>query len=193
MFLKSVVVCLLALSAVAQAAVEGGQTTVKRKKVAIVEEDSSPSDLGKNVVAFELLGRGLLYGVSYDRMISENVALGMGYSNWSAGSQDFRINFNIIPVYANYYFQPGSHRGYISGGAELISAKWDFDSSISTTYTDAFGNKRTNAGAASGVAPIVGGGYEYRGDGGFLFRATGYLLVAAKTQPWFGLTFGGAF
>jgi hypothetical protein len=43
------------------------------------------------------------------------------------------------------------------------------------------------------VFPVLGVGFESRGDTGFLFRATAYGIVSSDVHPWLGFTFGYAF
>jgi|GEM_PF-3304992 len=141
---------------------------------------SSGSSLqNPNAISFELLGRGILYSFNYDRELSQNFALGAGYVSYSATSGSSSATLTVIPLYANWYFSPGPHRGFLTAGADLVM----LSASLSGYQL-----------GASGLAPIAGGGYEYRGPGGFLFRGTGYLVVGTvSSTATIGLTFGYAF
>lgn len=200
MWIKSVLAFALAFSALAQAAEISaqGQTSSKKRKVMLVEEEEvGASDLGKNGLSVELLGRGLLYGLYYDRLLTEQIALGIGFSNFSASSETSKSTATIIPIYGNFYFTKGSHRPFITGGADIVTVTWNHTNTSSSTFIrgeDPWGRPYTdNKGSASGTIPVLGGGYEFRGQGGFLFRGTLYQMFAgAKNVTWFGLSFGAA-
>ncbi len=132
----------------------------------------------RNGMSLELLGRGLLYSFNYDYLISDSVALGAGVANYSFSSGSSSASAWIIPIYANYYLTGGRHRWFATGGANLILA------SGSTGGDDRV--------TGSGVAGVVGGGYEYRSDGGFLFRAAPYVFVGKASGAWLGVSFGYA-
>ncbi len=132
-----------------------------------------------SALSLEILGRGGLYSLNYDKSLSDSLGLGLGLSAYSASAAGVSASIVLIPVYVNYYFSPNNHRGFISGGLDIynITAKIDSFGSVSGT----------------GAFAVVGGGYEYRGDGGFLFRAAPYFLVAGKVAVTLGLSFGAAF
>jgi hypothetical protein len=139
-----------------------------------------------NAVSFELLGRGLLYSLDYDRQVTDEVAIGIGYSQFGQGEYDKNgvhydaIHITVIPVYLNYYLEnSGTQRWYITGGLDFVSG---------TISSNGFSD------TGSGVGIVAGGGYEYRSDSGFLFRATPYIVASTGgARLWGGLTFGYAF
>jgi hypothetical protein len=141
--------------------------------------DSNPADDRPNALSIELLGRGLLYSFNYDRSLSEHFALGVGIAAYSASSNGSSASAVIIPVYGNYYFSPGPHRGFVTAGVDIVSVS---------------ANLSGNTIGAGGAAPIIGGGYEYRGEGGFLFRFPAYILIGnGQSTVTIGLGFGFTF
>src|SRR4051812_43194574 len=61
-----------------------------------------------NALSLEIMGRGLLYSVDYDRSISYQVALGIGISIFSLNSSlnEASGSIRMIPIYSNFYFSP---------------------------------------------------------------------------------------
>jgi hypothetical protein len=138
---------------------------------------SVPSDdYRRHAISVELLGRGLLYSFNYDYLIHDDIALGAGLSTYSFSSGNSTARVTFLPVYANYYFTPGEHRWFASGGVNLIHASGKIDQ-----------NEKISG---SGAAGILGGGYEFRGDNGFLFRATPYVFVGKASGFWLGFSLG---
>jgi hypothetical protein len=151
-----------------------------KKPAAPVEEtvesaESSPaSQLQKNAITFELLGRGVAYSFNYDYLILDNFGLGAGLSYYGSGS----ANLLIIPVYGNFYPLGERHRLLLTAGPTFLT----------------FSGKTSNDSIkASGVAFNAGVGYEFRGESGFIFRATPYVYFGQISTAWLGLSFGYAF
>lgn len=138
--------------------------------------DSAYTDYRRHSVSLELLGRGLLYSFNYDYLIHDDIAVGAGLSTYSFSSGTSNARLTFVPVYANYYFTPGEHRWFASGGVNLIHASGSID--------------KDEKISGSGAAGILGGGYEFRGDSGFLFRATPYVFVGKASGVWLGLSLG---
>lgn len=139
-----------------------------------------------NSLSFELLGRGLLYSLNYDREVTPEIGVGFGLSFWKVGAHDAdnkhyeATRITIVPIYLDYYFYNNrGNRFYVNGGLDMISAK--FSDSAFTNDSD------------SGVYFVAGTGYEYRGDNGFLFRGTLYLFFAGDIHLWPGLSLGYSF
>lgn len=132
-----------------------------------------------NAVSLEILGRGGLYSLNYDRMLTDDFALGAGFSSYSVSSGNSNAKALIFPIYGNYYFTGGPHRWFATAGANVISASGNLDGDAQIS--------------GSGVAGTLGGGYEYRGDSGFLFRAAPYVFVGNASGLWLGLSLGYAF
>jgi len=145
---------------------------------------SDSSDSHGNALSLEVLGRGGLYSINYDHMISNYMAVGIGFSHWSFSFID-TDSITIIPIYANLYSSPKPNRAFLTAGVDVVF--------ISETDSDGLGDG-LGSFTESGAGAVLGGGYEYRGTSGFLFRAAPYLVVAsggiALTA---GLSFGVTF
>jgi hypothetical protein len=143
-------------------------------------EVTPKDDMRRHNLSLELLGRGLLYSFNYDYMLTDDLALGAGFSRTSISAGRSDASAWILPVYANYYFTPGKHRVFATGGANFVVASGTIDGSESKV-------------TGSGLAGVVGGGYEFRADNGFLFRAAPYLFVGKASGVWAGLSLGYSF
>jgi hypothetical protein len=136
-------------------------------------------------MSVELLGRGGLYTLNVDHMLSDQFAVGVGFSYWTLSDLFSTINVLIIPVYGNFYFNTGPHRAYLTGGLDIAY--------VSASDTSGLGDGLGSI-TASGVGVVLGGGYEFRGDGGFLFRASPYFVIGSGgVAVTGGLSFGYAF
>lgn len=133
----------------------------------------------QHTVSLELLGRAGLYSFNYDYSFNPNVSAGAGFSFYSISSGGDSATLIILPVYVNYYFMEHVHRPFVSGGIDLLFASAKVGGS--GTFT------------GSGAAAIIGGGYEYKGDSGFVFRAAPYFLIASNSGLWLGLSAGYSF
>lgn len=141
-------------------------------------DSGSGMDMRRNALSLELLGRGGLYSLNYDYLLRDDLALGAGLSTYSISAGGSNASAWIIPVYANYYITGQKHRLFVTGGADVIMASGNLSS-------DAQFN-------GSGIAGVFGGGYEYRGDSGFLFRAAPYVMVGKSSGAWVGFSLGYA-
>jgi hypothetical protein len=145
--------------------------------------DANTRVTNPNAISFELGGRGLLYSVDFDRVLNENLAVGIGVGTVSTNNST--VGTGVIPVYGNYYFSESAGSLFATLGANLI----------------------TNAGSLSGLNSNVGNvqftnspiqltfglGYEYRSDPGFLVRVAAYGIYAGNVSPWGGFTIGYSF
>ncbi len=75
-----------------------------------------------NAISAELLGRGFLYSINYDRSLNESFAIGAGFSYWSVSSFASKASIFAVPVYGNYYFSPDSNRGFLTAGLDFVGA-----------------------------------------------------------------------
>lgn len=179
----SVIWILLGLAFTSTAFAENSPAQLEASSASFDSELSHPNGL-----SLELLGRGGFYSVDYDRMISNSVALGVGFSYLSLNVYDFSsdnlfVSGFILPLYANFYFSPEPNHIFLTAGMDVILAYGRFSDS-----------KVTNEGTGGGVIGTLGAGYEYRGRGGFLLRLTPYLVLAAsRVYPSAGVSFGGTF
>lgn len=136
-----------------------------------------------NAISLETLGRGVLYSVNYDRSLGKSVSLGAGFSYYNFVAGPAHASLLVLPLYSNLYFLSDSHRPFITGGIDIVSISGKVDELLDNQIKL----------SASGAVPMLGGGYEFRGQGGFLFRAALYALVGPGILPWAGLSFGAAF
>jgi len=139
-------------------------------------------------VGLELFGRGLLYSVHVDQVLSEELAAGIGYGSVglkTPGGADLNTSAHMLPVYMNYYFMPEQGSVFATAGANLV-----------LNQSAASGNKAVMSGlvfSSSGVVPNFGVGYENRSPTGVILRVTAYGLIAQSFYPWFGFDLGFAF
>lgn len=141
-----------------------------------------------NVAGVEVLGRGLLYSAFFDRVVSDDLAAGIGIGTTKTqdlNGNDASKSATLIPAYANFYFNRDQGSLYATGGVTLITNSSDVSNLKSTTGAVEFGT--------ASVLPTFGLGYENRSDAGFLVRFTGYGIVGKKLAPWIGFSFGYAF
>jgi hypothetical protein len=143
-----------------------------------IAQDSMAEETGatsrKNALSLELLGRGGLYSFNYDYSILKDLAIGAGAAFYSAAG----ASASVFPVYASQYFGGENHRFMVTGGPTLVLASASADSATLN---------------GKGIAGTIGAGYEFRGDSGFLFRATPYFNFGALSGVWLGLSGGMTF
>jgi hypothetical protein len=127
----------------------------------------------QNAIFAEIGGKGLLYGVFYERSISENFGFGVGFSAWSFSWFGTDVSVAIIPVYASIYPVGTKHRIYIDLGADFAPG---------------------SSGESSAIG-VAGFGYNYRGAGGGYFKVGPSLFFDSdgEIRPWANLSFGFAF
>jgi hypothetical protein len=144
---------------------------------------SNPSAL-----SLELGGRGLLYSLNFDRVLSDNLAAGFGIGTVTASLSNLTATSQsspILPVYFNFYFMQDAGSLYVTGGADLLTSP----SSVS-------GLTSSPGGLGFSSSPILltlGLGYEFRSDAGYLVRAAAYGVYGSSLVPWGGISFGYSF
>jgi hypothetical protein len=135
-----------------------------------------------NAFLLEVLGKGGLYSIAYERALADRVAVGGGLSYWPEnqqtqefGESDSRVF--TIPVYGNaYLYQVIRSKIFATGG-----------------ITWAFASADTDLESISGNGPIgtIGVGYEYRAnEKSYLIRVTPQILIGDEITPWIGLSIG---
>lgn len=134
-----------------------------------------------NSVSVELWGRAWLYSLDYDHLFSNRFALGAGISYWNTNYWRTNVysSTTVIPIYGNYYFPSRSTRFFVTAGADMILASGTTNSNI--------------VFQSSGGAAVLGGGFEYRGNQGFLFRLSPYIILGSSTVITIGASLGGVF
>jgi hypothetical protein len=133
-----------------------------------------------NTIYAELGGKGLAYGLYYERLVSGSVGLTIGFSTWSF-SFFSSIDVTIIPLFVSWYSVGQENHLYVDAGIDYASLSAEIGP---------FGTA-----AGSGVIPILGSGYCYRNNNGGLYFKVGPLLLFApgRVQPWGNLTLGATF
>lgn len=142
-----------------------------------------------SAVSVEILGRSMLYTVAYDQVLNDDLAVGVGLGtvslNFRGTDTDAGKSATMIPVYMNYYFMKEGGSPFLTGGVTLITNH----SSVKNLETTTGGLEIPS----SNVMPTFGGGYENRGDNGFLFRIAAYAVAGRSLTPWMGFSFGYSF
>jgi hypothetical protein len=148
-------------------------------------DDARP--VNPNAVSIELLGKGFLYTLNYDRALTEDVFAGIGFGSVglnNALGNSSNVTADMFPVYVGYYFVREHGTPFVEVGASAITSN-----NVKGLVSD-LGNMTFSS---SQILPFAGLGYEERTDFGFLFRVTGYAMCGQNVKPWFGATFGYAF
>ena len=135
----------------------------------------------RNNVYAELGGAGYSTTFNYERLLSDNILVRIGYGSGRGKSEngssiDDKISF--MPLGAAYLIGPGSHKLEVGGGMTMLQGTLEMrgeyieDNSI-----------------------FFGGGYRYqKGTGGFLLSLKGYYLsIGEFSAPWAGLSVGWTF
>lgn len=142
-----------------------------------------------SAVSAEILGRSMLYTIGFDQVLNDDLAAGVGFGtvslNYRNTDTDAGKSATFVPVYMNYYFKRDGGSPFVTGGVTLITNH----SSVKNLETTTGGLEIPS----SNVMPTFGGGYENRGDNGFLFRITAYAVAGRSITPWVGFSFGYGF
>ena len=136
-----------------------------------------------NAATVEILGRGILWSVGFDRVLDDHLAAGLGIG--SVKIQGSSESATVIPAYFNYYFAKEQGSLFATGGVSLVTGAGNLDG----LKSDVGGIKFSS----SSVLPTFGVGYENRSDAGFLFRVAAYGLIGKEIAPWGGLSVGWSF
>ncbi len=136
--------------------------------------DEEKSYMDKNAMYFELFGQGILYSTNYERAVTADIRLRIGFSAWSWGSEFAKSELTAFPVILNYL--PGESDSRLEVGLGLIPA----------------------LGEGWGGSNIVGTatiGYRYQPrDNEWLFRiGITPLFTFNRAIPWIGFSTGGTF
>jgi hypothetical protein len=137
-----------------------------------------------NALTFEIGGRSLNYSFNFDRVLSDELSVGVGYGTFTTqGGIYSSPSSGVVPVYANYYFSREAGSLYVTAGAAILTSN-------NSGQTTQLGNLQLSSSSLLGSAGV---GYEYRSDPGFLVRMTGYLMMSGNIVPWAGMSLGFSF
>lgn len=170
------------------------------------QSSSSP----KNILFLELLGKGFLYSVDYNRIVSDSISMGFGVSYTTLGATAILVSTNAsvtqLPIYTNLYLTGNRHRSYLSGGLNIMSISLSAgltqkvslsseaeNTGVNTASVEDFVNNLQVETNATLALPQVGLGYEYRNPSGLLFRLTLYGTYFNQLIPFAGLSLGAIF
>jgi len=136
-----------------------------------------------NSFYLELVGSGGLYSVNYDRLITDNFGLRVGFMYFEADWFGFfnDVDFLLIPTTLNLLVGAGRHKLEIGAGPVFVSGSMGF-----------FGSDPVSG---SGVAWTGTIGYRYqKNEGGFMWRI-GFtpFLGGGELFPSGGISFGYSF
>jgi hypothetical protein len=133
-----------------------------------------------NTVYVELGGKGLLYGVYYERLLVQRLGIAVGFSSWSI-SFFSSIDVTIIPVFLTWYPVGEEHHLYVDAGADFVTLSAEIGP---------FGTLK-----GSGTIPVLGTGYCFRSNtGGFYFKiGPMFLFGNGEVRGWANVTAGVTF
>ena len=142
-------------------------------------ESSKPLQ-APNTVYFELGGKGLFYGLFYERLFTKNFGAAIGFSSWNI-SFFSSVDVTIIPAFLTWYPVGVEHHLYVDAGIDYVHLSAEIGPFGTVT--------------GSGVIPLVGTGYCYRSNsGGFYFKIGPLLFFGGgEVQGWANLTAGVTF
>jgi hypothetical protein len=132
-----------------------------------------------NEMNIELAGKCLLYSFSYQRMVTEPLGVEIGVSLLGGGSSSSSSSILFFTGGGKLYFIQKNASPYVGGGI------------VAVTATTSSGPFSSNGSESYGY---VGPGFEFRSEGGVLFRGSVYALIASGGFfIWPGLSIGIAF
>jgi hypothetical protein len=126
----------------------------------------------KNIIYLEGGGVGVLYSLNYERIISDNLSIRIGYTSWTMGIYGGSDSFTGIPLLVNYFLYEGNNKVEFGVGLEYA---------------------RTNESDYRHTIIAVGTiGYRYQPkDGGFHFRIGVVPIIGfGKFSVIFGISMG---
>lgn len=141
-----------------------------------------------NALTAEVGGRGLLYSLGFDRVLSEQLSAGVSIGSVPMNNSDGTssgLTATLVPVFINFYFAEEMSSPFLTFGVN-----WVLNSGSVSGLTSSPGNIEFST---SPLQPTFGLGWEYRSDPGFLVRVTAYGIYGNRLAPWGGLTLGYSF
>jgi hypothetical protein len=197
-------VCLFTAAAAAQPAAEPPSdpplvqpTMVQAPAQESLTLSAQAKPVAQNSLYLELGGTSMFYSLNYERFVTPEVAIRVGFSYMSisatAGSgmnqENASASWLTIPIMAEYLgIHNGAHALELGAGMDMM-----YFSGSASTFDD--------SAMASGVLPVGAAniGYRYSDPkGGFIFRAsyTPLFVITSSTKEvfhWAGLSFGYRF
>lgn len=189
------------------------QTTpddVAIKSALNAENTTKPAVNKNNEFRIELLGRSFFYGISYDRMLNDEIAIGASFSYLMAALSpaivDTKVQILSVPFFTNYYWRNDQHRILLTGGinALMFEVKTNLTNSLQAELNQAQAEgvipntiqlpELQLKGAGLIPIPQAGIGYEYKAKNGFLAGSNLYVMyLLGNFVPWLGFSIGAAF
>lgn len=133
--------------------------------------------VARNALYGELGGKGGMYGVYFERLISDQLGVTIGFSRWSFEFLSVQ-EVTVIPVFITWYPVGSSARLYVDVGGE---------------YVHAFASGALFSGSSgSGAFGVVGTGLAVRAPGGGIFFKVGPLLFVggSSVELWGNVSLG---
>jgi hypothetical protein len=123
---------------------------------------ASAAPIARNAVFLELLGNGGLYSVNYERMLSDTLALRVGFATWNSPALFYEgtppDRFTTVPVTVSYLLGGGERKLELGGGV-----------TFGRETRNRFSGDKKNSSFSS-LTGIIG--YRSQPPGrGYLFRA----------------------
>ena len=89
-----------------------------------------------NTVYLELFGNALVGSINYDRMVTDNVSVRVGYGSMSTTSSTYEsglmvtedVGITMIPIIGNYLLGEGNHKLEVGGGIVMVTV--DYSGSV---------------------------------------------------------------
>jgi hypothetical protein len=146
-----------------------------------------------NALYGELGGKGLAYGLYYERLIMPDLGVSVGFSMWDP-SPPKPTTLTFVPIFLSWYPGAGeSQNFYVDAGADYVSVT---DLDVPMKEISLF--EILNSFTGSGWLPFLGAGYCYRSRSsksvGFFLKFGPLLLFGPRaTQTWVNLSLGITF
>jgi hypothetical protein len=146
----------------------------------------SSQSVPRNLLGGELLGRGGLYSINYERLLTNRIGAGGGISLLSlSGGGLFSASGStttvILPTYVSWTPVGRTHSPYLSGGFTLLTSR---------TREFFLGNTESNVGAFGTLTA----GYQYRSESGIVIRPfVSHISIDEDNFWWPGITLGVSF
>ena len=116
-----------------------------------------------NAIYFEAGGPGILYSINYERMITDDFSIRLGYSSWGFTLLSSSGSFTGIPIMINDLMGDGNSKFELGVGIEFINA------STTSSFLGLTPSTTNTVSTSAGIATL---GYRYQPRGGGLhFRA----------------------